>query len=791
MRACTPVLLLIANLTLGQTAQTLERAGSRNPDGSAALDGQTITVRGQVSSAPIGAVGISYLPLRDEAGYGLVLAAEAPDFAGLSRGEWIVATGVLSSRAGLPVLKPSRIDRDQAPGSVRPAEGPGPQDRTLLELAGPRYVGLLVSTEGVVDFVGANSGGRILRIRNNGVEGTIFLPRSAETAGSELTQVGTGDRVRAAGLATQYSAGPSYDRRFQLILASAADLAIVASATPRTVWIAPAGFGAIAVLLGLWWLRERRARVQRRSVHAFHKLSENIISAASPKEIAEKISHELPGITSATTANLYLFNRQSRSLERVPTEAEPEPMAVPVDGTAEGLANACVICFRNRAALNVPDVRRNPLVQAGWKTGLPRSAMFAPLVSGQEVSGVLEIQNAQRVGYFRPEEQAAIQHLANQVAAALKLQDQQAVREQLFRGEKLAATGRLISGIAHELREPLETIANLAESLASFAGRPTPERDLGLLEREARRASEIVGRLVSFAGQENVAPQPVDVNALVASLARFREHEWRALGLRVQNKLNPLPALVAGVRGQLEQVFLNLMVHAEQRAAEASPRTIGIQSSVMAGHAMVEISFSLAPEDSAGKGAESGDPFREGPSADAGAMSLSVCRGIVQGHGGELRRHVRSGYARFEVDLPLAEGAPSTPVQQHGKPLRPLTLMLVEVDPDTKRILLASLSSRGHRAVPVALEEAAEVAGRLRFDAVLWAVRSRGGRWSEFRERTRMSAFVLLSDGYDRELARSLEESGGFLLALPIDDGQLDRILREIANRNLLTARRA
>jgi len=288
-----------------------------------------------------------------------------------------------------------------------------------------------------------------------------------------------------------------------------------------------------------------------------------------------------------------------------------------------------------------------------------------------------------------------------------------------------------------------------------------------------------------------VAPEPVDVNTLVASLTRFREPEWRTLGLRVQNKLSPARALVTGVRGQLEQVFLNLMVHAEQRAVDASPKTIGINSSVIAGKVVVEISFSThaTPADL--------DPFAEGAAAEVGsmstAMSLDVCQGIIHGHGGEIRQQVRGGIARFEVELPIAHDAaediaPASPQATYSS--RPLTLMLVDADADMQRQLLGSLASRGHRAVPVAVEEAAEVVQRFRFDAVLWAVRSSGGRWSDFRERTSLAvrAFVLISDGYDRELARSLEESGGYLLARPIDDADLDRILAGIGVRTALSA---
>src|SRR5207247_2147289 len=110
----------------------------------------------------------------------------------------------------------------------------------------------------------------------------------------------------------------------------------------------------------------------------------------------------------------------------------------------------------------------------------PRSAMFVPLAAkrektGEDALGVLELDNENRVGYFAPSEQAAAQHLANQVAAALRLQEQQAMREELFRSERLAATGQLVSGVASELRAPLDSITQLASSLAAYSGQPLLE----------------------------------------------------------------------------------------------------------------------------------------------------------------------------------------------------------------------------------------------------------------------------------------------------------------------------
>jgi CheY-like chemotaxis protein len=172
------------------------------------------------------------------------------------------------------------------------------------------------------------------------------------------------------------------------------------------------------------------------------------------------------------------------------------------------------------------------------------------------------------------------------------------------------------------------------------------------------------------------------------------------------------------------------------------------------------------------------------PEPDLDRLGLEVCQGIIRNHGGEIRLRRRSGQSGFETELPVVR--PSVEPQTVGGTTRlskPLTLMLVDTDPDAQTQVMSLLGARGHRVVPVAAEAAVDLAQRLRFDAVLWAVRSGGHGWSEFHERVRASipAFVLISDGYDQDLARSLEASGGFLLARPVQDSALERILRQIA----------
>jgi len=78
--------------------------------------------------------------------------------------------------------------------------------------------------------------------------------------------------------------------------------------------------------------------------------------------------------------------------------------------------------------------------------------MFVPMFAETELVGVLEIFDSKPLHEFTPDERIQTQHLANQIALALRLIEEKSVREQLSRSEKLAAIGQLISGVAAELR---------------------------------------------------------------------------------------------------------------------------------------------------------------------------------------------------------------------------------------------------------------------------------------------------------------------------------------------------
>jgi len=159
----------------------------------------------------------------------------------------------------------------------------------------------------------------------------------------------------------------------------------------------------------------------------------------------------------------------------------------------------------------------------------------------------------------------------------------------------------------------------------------------------------------------------------------------------------------------------------------------------------------------------------------------------VAGHGGEVRL-VRTPNAapRFEVDLPLAarerSTAGATAALAAGRdPGRQITALVIEPEDSVQRHLLSLLSARGCRVVPVNnADTGLELAQRMRFDLALCSVHSPGLNWVELSERlqSRVGTFVLLSDGYDPELAADFEGEGRLVLAKPVQERDLDRVMQ-------------
>jgi two-component system, cell cycle sensor histidine kinase and response regulator CckA len=248
---------------------------------------------------------------------------------------------------------------------------------------------------------------------------------------------------------------------------------------------------------------------------------------------------------------------------------------------------------------------------------------------------------------------------------------------QLLQTEKMAALGQTISGVAHELNNPLATILSWAERLSEHADGNTPlKRGLDVILSESERAARIVRNLLTFARKRQSTRALVDLNEIIRETLNLRAYEQRITNITV------IPALAAGLPAvfadghQVKQVLLNLLMNAEQAMLGANGRgTIVIRTWHDSAKQMVVMEVNDdgpgVAEDVKGK---IFDPFFTTKEVGKGTgLGLTVAYAIVQEHGGRIRLESRpGGGASFFVEFPMSAVGTAAPARRmHQAPPPP------------------------------------------------------------------------------------------------------------------------
>ena len=260
-----------------------------------------------------------------------------------------------------------------------------------------------------------------------------------------------------------------------------------------------------------------------------------------------------------------------------------------------------------------------------------------------------------------------IEALVRDVSERKKLDDEtRDIYHQLLQAEKMAALGQTVSGVAHELNNPLATILSYSERLMQRQTLEEPvRRGLETIQSESERAARIVRNLLTFARKRQTTRAMVDVNQVVRETLALRAYEQHVTNVTV------IDALAAGLPNvfadghQVQQVLLNLVINAEQAMLSANGRGTLV---VRTWHDVDQESVVLEINDD-GPGIPDElqpkifDPFFTTKEVGQGTgLGLTVAYAIVQEHGGRIRLESRPGAgASFYVELPVT-GAKLPPV---------------------------------------------------------------------------------------------------------------------------------
>jgi two-component system NtrC family sensor kinase len=310
----------------------------------------------------------------------------------------------------------------------------------------------------------------------------------------------------------------------------------------------------------------------------------------------------------------------------------------------------------------VPPARRPLLVEALERTlhGAALDNLEIPFVRGNGLARQFSVS----VSPMRDE----LGDINSMVVVMTDVTDASDLQSKLMHTEKMAALGQLVSGVAHEVNNPLAAIVGFTDLLLENAAIPEDAKEeLKVILQEAQRTRVIVQNLLSFARQMPAQREPLQVNSVLRQTMKLRAYDFSNHGVELTEEYTEeLPAVI-GDPGQLQQVFLNIINNAYD-AVQETRRAGKIKVATTHRGTHVEISFrDNGPGIS--KMDRIFDPFFTTKEVGKGTgLGLSICYGIIRAHNGEIiARNNSDGFgSTFTVRLPLADTATSAQSAAYG-----------------------------------------------------------------------------------------------------------------------------
>jgi len=275
------------------------------------------------------------------------------------------------------------------------------------------------------------------------------------------------------------------------------------------------------------------------------------------------------------------------------------------------------------------------------------------------------------------------------------------LQQELNITSRLASIGEVAAGIAHEINNPLTGVIGFAQMLTQMDVPEDIKEAVEVIDDGAKRTAGIVEKLLTFARRNKPEKEYVDINSVVMSAVDIRAYEMRTNNIKVNTELVPdLTRTMANV-GQLQQVFLNIIINAEHAMTAHEGGTLSIKTERVNGNVRVSIT-----DDGPGVSKENigklFDPFFTTKDSDEGTgLGLSISYGIIKEHGGIIRAESTLGKGTtFIIDLPVLTEVEKTAVDKANKQgtanVTGAKILVVDDEPNICRVLDRLLTREGH-----------------------------------------------------------------------------------------------
>jgi signal transduction histidine kinase len=423
------------------------------------------------------------------------------------------------------------------------------------------------------------------------------------------------------------------------------------------------------------------AEGRARNLGLIHEVVQQVIGLTDPRQVAEITAELLARYFAYELAAVFIadengkltiggFGGASQNVVRRAMKSVEYPVIGGLTGHVFETGNGVVV---NDV---LQDKRYNPI--RGWQAG---SEMSVAIREGENILGIIDVESSSR-NAFTHNDYIALESLAGILATVItsadqyqrlqatimqlqetqmelnaRMEAQRLAENRLVQAAKLAAVGEMAAGIAHELNNPLTSVTGFAELVMDATPQESETRaDLELVLREARRARDVVRRLLDFARQSESTRARASINEVVEDVIALTRHLIATNGVELKLNLQQELAWVLMDENQIKQVLLNL-VH---NALQAMPEGGELEITTTIKHHMDREGISISVRDT-GVGIPHEDqarifePFYTTKGNQGGTgLGLSVTYGIVTDHGGqiEVASHPGAG-AIFSVWLPL------------------------------------------------------------------------------------------------------------------------------------------